>query len=156
MATTEELEKEILAEMAADPVAYSAGPVNDAITIDGESRVISVPASEILFGVETDKDVERKHFRCPKIVGMALICLSTRFISVISHQIAQESHSRVIPTCTSAKMWPSMAMMLPSHGSCQATYLPVQDLLLSKFWLPRQTVRTFRQDGTLCRRLAQC
>lgn len=69
MATTEELEKEILAEMAADPVAYSAGPVNDAITIDGESRVISVPASEILFGVETDKDVERKHFRCPKIVG---------------------------------------------------------------------------------------
>ena len=36
MATTEELEKEILAEMAADPVDYSAGPVNDAITIDGE------------------------------------------------------------------------------------------------------------------------
>lgn len=69
MATTEELEKEILAEMATDPVAYSAGPVDDAITIDGESRVISVPASEILFGVETDKDVERKHFRCPKIVG---------------------------------------------------------------------------------------
>ena len=29
MATTEELEKEILAEMAADPVAYAAGPVND-------------------------------------------------------------------------------------------------------------------------------
>lgn len=69
MATTEELEKEILAEMAADPVAYAAGPVNDAITIDGETRVISVPASELLFGVETDKDVERKHFRCPKIVG---------------------------------------------------------------------------------------
>ena len=69
MATTEELEKEILAEMAADPVAYSAGPVDDVITIDGETRVISVPASEILFGVETDKDVERKHFRCPKIVG---------------------------------------------------------------------------------------
>lgn len=69
MATTEELEKEILAEMAADPVAYAAGPVNDVITIDGETRVISVPASEILFGVETDKDVERKYFRCPKIVG---------------------------------------------------------------------------------------
>lgn len=69
MATTEELEKEILAEMAADPVAYAAGPVDDIITIDGETRVISVPASEILFGVETDKDVERKHFMCPKIVG---------------------------------------------------------------------------------------
>lgn len=69
MATTEELEKEILAEMAADPVAYAAGPVNDVITIDGETRVISVPASELLFGVETDKDVERKHFRCPRVVG---------------------------------------------------------------------------------------
>ena len=69
MATTEELEKEILAEMAADPVAYAAGPVNDVITIDGETRVISVPASELLFGVETDKGVERKHFRCPRVVG---------------------------------------------------------------------------------------
>lgn len=69
MATTEELEKEILAEMAADPVAYAAGPVNDVITIDGETRMISVPASEIFFGVESDKDVERKHFRCPKVVG---------------------------------------------------------------------------------------
>ena len=69
MATTEELEKEILAEMAAAPVAYAAGPVNDVITIDGKTRVISVPASELLFGVETDKDVERKHFRCPRVVG---------------------------------------------------------------------------------------
>ena len=69
MATTEELEKEILAEMAADPVAYAARPVKDVITIDGETRVISVPASELLFGVETDKDVERKHFRCPRVVG---------------------------------------------------------------------------------------
>lgn len=69
MATTEELEKEILAEMAADPVAYAAGPVNDVITIDGETRMISVPASEIFFGVESDKDVERKYFRCPKVVG---------------------------------------------------------------------------------------
>lgn len=33
MATTEELEKEILAEMAADPVAYAAGPVLSLIHI---------------------------------------------------------------------------------------------------------------------------
>ena len=37
--------------------------------IDGESRTITVPDSERLFGVEGDKDVERKYFRCPKIVG---------------------------------------------------------------------------------------
>ena len=66
MAATEEIEKEILAEMAANPVPYAAGQVNDVITIDGETRMISVPASEIFFGVESDKDVERKHFRCPK------------------------------------------------------------------------------------------
>lgn len=69
MAATEEIEKEILAEMAANPVPYAAGQVNDVITIDGETRMISVPASEIFFGVESDKDVERKHFRCPKVVG---------------------------------------------------------------------------------------
>lgn len=69
MAATEEIEKEILAEMAANPVPYAAGQVNDVITIDGETRMISVPASEIFFGVESDKDVERKYFRCPKVVG---------------------------------------------------------------------------------------
>ena len=37
--------------------------------IDGESRTITVPDSERLFCVEGDKDVERKYFQCPKIVG---------------------------------------------------------------------------------------
>ena len=37
--------------------------------IDGESRTITVPDSERLFGVEGDKDVERNYFQCPKIVG---------------------------------------------------------------------------------------
>lgn len=45
------------------------GPVNDILTIDAETRTINVPDTELLFGVETDKDVERKHFRCPRIVG---------------------------------------------------------------------------------------
>ena len=37
--------------------------------IDGESRTITVPENESLFGVTGDKDVERKYFQCPKIVG---------------------------------------------------------------------------------------
>ena len=37
--------------------------------IDSESRTITVPDSERLFGVKGDKDVERKYFQCPKIVG---------------------------------------------------------------------------------------
>lgn len=43
-------------------------PVNDIFEIDPETRVITVPASEKLFGVANDGNSERKHFRCPKIV----------------------------------------------------------------------------------------
>ena len=44
-------------------------PVNDTFEIDMETRVITVPASEKLFGVANDGNSERKHFRCSKIVG---------------------------------------------------------------------------------------
>lgn len=44
-------------------------PVNDIFEIDPETRVITVPASEKLFGVAHDGNTERKHFRCSKIVG---------------------------------------------------------------------------------------
>ena len=44
-------------------------PVNDIFEIDPETRVITVPASEKLFGVANDGNAERKHFKCPKIVG---------------------------------------------------------------------------------------
>lgn len=44
-------------------------PVNDIFEINPETRVITVPASEKLFGVANDGNPERKHFRCPKIVG---------------------------------------------------------------------------------------
>lgn len=42
---------------------------SNVIEIDGQSRVISVPLGEDMFGVEGDKDVTLKHFTCPKIVG---------------------------------------------------------------------------------------
>lgn len=44
-------------------------PVNDIFEIDPETRVITVPASEKLFGVANDGNSERKHFHCPKVVG---------------------------------------------------------------------------------------
>lgn len=44
-------------------------PVNDIFEINPETRVITVPASEKLFGVANDGNSERKHFRCPKFVG---------------------------------------------------------------------------------------
>lgn len=44
-------------------------PVNDIFEIDPETRVITVPTSEKIFGVSHDGNTERKHFRCSKIVG---------------------------------------------------------------------------------------
>ena len=43
--------------------------VNDIFTVNPESRVITVPESEKIFGVYNDGNTERKHFRCHKIVG---------------------------------------------------------------------------------------
>lgn len=44
-------------------------PVNDFFLINPNTRVITVPDSEKVFGVENDGNSERKHFKCPRIVG---------------------------------------------------------------------------------------
>jgi len=49
--------------------ASGAEPVNDIFQINPENRTITVPESEKIFGVSHDGNTERKHFRCPKIVG---------------------------------------------------------------------------------------
>ena len=55
--------------LAAATVDDEIAPVNDIITIDAESKTIIVPESEQLFGVSEEQEVERKYFRCPRIVG---------------------------------------------------------------------------------------
>ncbi len=55
--------------LTANIAEISTTPINDILSIDAEGRFTNIPNNEILFGVETDKDVERKHFRCPRIVG---------------------------------------------------------------------------------------
>lgn len=37
--------------------------------VNPESRTITVPETEKIFGVFSDGNTERKHFRCPKVVG---------------------------------------------------------------------------------------
>lgn len=49
--------------------ASEAEPVNDIFTVNPENRTISVPETEKNFGVSHDGNAERKHFRCPKVVG---------------------------------------------------------------------------------------
>lgn len=43
--------------------------INDILIIDAEERVIGIPGTEILFGVESDEKSERKYFECPRFVG---------------------------------------------------------------------------------------
>lgn len=62
MPSIEELLNEAESHMAAQPV-------NDVLEINPETREISIPDSEIILGVETDKKADRKYFHCPKIVG---------------------------------------------------------------------------------------
>lgn len=49
--------------------ASEAEPVNNIFLINPESRTITVPDTEKIFGVFSDGNTERKHFRCPKVVG---------------------------------------------------------------------------------------
>lgn len=62
---------ELLAGLSASEYAsYSdIAPVDDYLNINAEGRITNVPGTEILLGVETDQDVERKYFKCPRIVG---------------------------------------------------------------------------------------
>lgn len=70
--------------------------VNDEFVIDGETREINVPQSEMLFGVEGDVNIERKYFRCPKIVGDN-VDLSKHFIYV-AYVYTESQDGSIFPT----------------------------------------------------------
>lgn len=63
MDNVQALEAQLLA------LSIGADPINDLIEIDAENRTILLPTTELIFGVATDRSVERKYFVCPKIVG---------------------------------------------------------------------------------------
>lgn len=98
MASTEELEAQILAEMEENPEAYLVEPVNDILMIDSETRTINVPASETLFGTYGECDVERKYFKCPKIVGDNIDLSKHRIY--ISYMPVKEKNITSIPDTT--------------------------------------------------------
>lgn len=55
--------------------------INEKLIIDPLSRKIYIPENEEFFGVYTDRNSERKYFRCPRIVGNN-VDLSTCYIFV--------------------------------------------------------------------------
>lgn len=68
MASTEELEAQILAEMEANPEAYAAEESN-VLVIDNDLRTITIPGTIKNLGVESDDDVHRLYFQMPKTYG---------------------------------------------------------------------------------------
>ena len=93
MATAEEL-----LQNAAETLSESPAEV---CVIDEETRTINVPPGESLFGVTGDKDVERKYFQCPKIVGDN-IDLSQHQIN-IAYVFTSTQNSTVFPSVGIAK-----------------------------------------------------
>lgn len=59
----------LLNSLAEEQETTSAQPINDFLIIDANGRITNVPSTEIILGVETDHNVERKYFKCPRIVG---------------------------------------------------------------------------------------
>lgn len=102
MASTADLEAEILAELEENPDAYVT-PVNDVITIDPETRTIHLPASEMLFGVEEEKDVERKFFKCPRIVGDNIDLAAHQIY--ISYMAVKDKNATLIPELLPETYW---------------------------------------------------
>lgn len=64
--------------------------------IDPETRTINVPASETLFGVKGDKNIERKYFTCPRIVGDN-VDLSTHLI-YIAYVYTESNSGSIFPS----------------------------------------------------------
>lgn len=102
MASTAELEAEILADLEENPDAYTA-PINDVITIDPETKTINLPSSEVLFGTEEEQDVERKYFKCPRIVGDNIDLFTHKIY--ISYMAVKDKNATFIPNSIPQSYW---------------------------------------------------
>lgn len=55
--------------MTAEELLQSVQENDDYILVDPVLRELTVPDTQRIFGVYQDKDVERKYFKCPKVIG---------------------------------------------------------------------------------------
>lgn len=61
--------EELLNSLSNETELLASDDDADVFVIDEETRTITIPDSEALFGVKGDKNIERKFFRCPRYVG---------------------------------------------------------------------------------------
>lgn len=88
---------------AAATVDVPSGMVDDIFVIDAPKRKIIVPDSESVFGVETDMDVERKYFRCPRIVGDNIDLYAHKIYVV--YVTAKDVNGTFLPEIVNNKYW---------------------------------------------------
>lgn len=125
MASTEE----VLKALQNANIATLAATEPEELVIDAETRTITVPSSERLFGVTGDMNIERKYFRCPKIVGDN-VDLSTHQIFIAYVYTETESGS----------IFPSIGVV-PYH--CEDVEVDGEDITFS--W--KLTGNVFKNPG---------
>ena len=58
--------EEALQEYDNNITLYAEDETIDYLIVDEKERKIIIPDNEIIFGVESDEESERKYFKCPK------------------------------------------------------------------------------------------
>lgn len=112
---------------AAATVDVPAGMVDDVFVIDAPNRKIIVPDSESVFGVETDMDVERKYFRCPRIVGDNIDLYAHKIYVV--YVTAKDVNGTFLPEIVNDKYWCDDVAV---DGDCITFSWVLSDNVLSK------------------------
>lgn len=67
-------------------------PINDVFIINPETRIIEVPESERLFGVNFDKDVEKNILNVQRLLEIILIYQNIKFMLCIKKQMKILQH----------------------------------------------------------------
>lgn len=112
---------------AAATVDVPSGMVDDIFVIDAPKRKIIVPDSESVFGVETDMDVERKYFRCPRIVGDNIDLYAHKIYVV--YVTAKDVNGTFLPEIVNDKYWCDDVAV---DGDCITFSWVLSDNVLSK------------------------
>lgn len=119
-------------------------PVNDVFMINPETRIIEVPESERLFGVNFDKDVEKKYFKCPKIVGNN-IDLSKHKIYVV-YQKADESITTLMGEV--GKYWCEDVKVDETGDYIEFSWLLSGNVLRERGFIAFKVVAVYTDTGT--------
>lgn len=127
---------------AAATVDVPSGMVDDIFVIDAPKRKIIVPDSESVFGAETDKDVECKYFRCPRIVGDNIDLYAHKIYVV--YVTAKDVNGTFLPEIVNDKYWCDDVAV---DGDCITFSWKLSDNVMSRAGIIAFKVLAVTTDG---------